>query len=306
MTPPTGRAGRWVAVLAVLLAGLTVGWLSWLAFGSGDARPGSSASPTSAISPGAPGRSSPPAPAVPGGPQAASTSPGDTPLAGLTVALDPGHNGANSTAPRQVGAPVPDGRGGSKACNTTGTSTDDGYPEHAFAWDVAARTAASLEALGARVVLTRPDDEGVGPCVDVRGAFAQEAGADVLVSVHANGTQDRSVRGFFVIVADPPPVVEQDPAAREANAAASHALAGDMVEALVAAGFAPSPLLPDGVSRRADLATLNLAERPAVLLELGEMRNAEEAAVMASDEGRQRYADAIAAGLVFWLAGRAG
>lgn len=53
MTPPTGRAGRWVAVLAVLLAGLTVGWLSWLAFGSGDARPGSSASPTAALTPGA-------------------------------------------------------------------------------------------------------------------------------------------------------------------------------------------------------------------------------------------------------------
>ena len=299
MTAPTGRAGRWVVVLGVLLAGLAVGWFSWLASGADQPGPPSGSSPTAQLTPGAPGtRSSPPAPAAPPVPAQG------TPLAGITVALDPGHNGANGRNPREVGALVPDGRGGRKACNTAGTSTDAGYAEHAFAWDVTSRTAAVLEASGARVVLTRADDDGVGPCVDVRGAFAQDAGADVLVSVHANGSDDRSARGFFAIVADPPPEVEQAPQAREANAAASGDLSGELVTALVAAGFTPSAQHQDGISRRADLATLNLAERPAVLLELGEMRNAEEAAVMSSEEGRQRYADAIAAGLTAWATGR--
>ena len=55
-------------------------------------------------------------------------------LAGMTVVLDPGHNGvADSSISRQV----PNGRGGTKACNTSGTSTNDGYPEHSFNWDVA-------------------------------------------------------------------------------------------------------------------------------------------------------------------------
>src|SRR4051794_11688064 len=56
------------------------------------------------------------------------------------VVLDPGHNGGNAVHPEVVDAPVPDGAGGTKPCNTTGTATDAGYPEHAFTWDVALRS----------------------------------------------------------------------------------------------------------------------------------------------------------------------
>ncbi len=144
-------------------------------------------------------------------------------------------------------------------------------------------------------MLTRPDDAGVGPCVDARGRLPQEEGADLLVSLHANGTPDRRAHGFFAIVADPP--------VHEAQGEPSVALAHDLVAALGAAGFAPSSTVAadDGpLQRRADLATLNHAERPAVMLELGEMRNPDEAAVMESEEGRQRYADAVAAGITAW------
>ncbi len=91
-------------------------------------------------------------------------------LVGTTVVLDPGHNGANAAHPAEINRPVPDGRGGTKACNTTGTATDSGYPEHAFAWDVALRVREALTAQGVRVLLTRPDDAGVGPCVNDRAA----------------------------------------------------------------------------------------------------------------------------------------
>ena len=63
---------------------------------------------------------------------------------------------------------VPDGRGGTKACNTTGTATDAGYAEHAFTFDVARRVGERSSASGVRVVMTRTDDAGVGPCVDER------------------------------------------------------------------------------------------------------------------------------------------
>ncbi len=303
MTDPSGPARRWTVALAVLLAGLAVGWVSWLAFGAGagDDRPGPSPSPTTERTSGASGTSHERGVAgVPGTATPSPPDPGTLPLTGLTVALDPGHNGANAQHPDQVGAPVPDGRGGAKACNTVGTSTDAGYPEHAFTWDVASRTSVALEALGARVVLTRSDDQGIGPCVDARGRFAQDAGADVLVSVHANGSDDKAARGFFVIVADPPPAVEIDEGLRAENAASSERLAADLVGALASAGFPPSGSVAGAISRRGDLGTLNFAERPGVLLELGEMRNADEAALMSSEEGRQRYADAIAAGVVAW------
>ena len=62
-------------------------------------------------------------------------------VAGMLVFLDPGHNGLNdSSLTRQV----PNGRGGTKQCNTSGTATNGGYPEHSFNWDVTLRVQDSL------------------------------------------------------------------------------------------------------------------------------------------------------------------
>ncbi|OLT54036.1 N-acetylmuramoyl-L-alanine amidase [Cellulosimicrobium sp. CUA-896] len=308
MTHAPGPPRRaWAGRLGLLLAGLAVGGLTFLLVLQ--VRAGTSTGPVPTATPAAPAQEAPGTAGSPGPPAAdddggvdgaggtdGAGEAGGAPLAGLTVAVDPGHNGANAEKPLTVNAPVPDGRGGTKACNTVGTATAAGYPEHAFAWDVAARLTDRLTALGATVVLTRPDDAGVGPCVDARGRFPQEHGADVLVSLHADGAEDRGVDGFFVIVADPP--------VHEAQGAPSVALAQDLVGALGAAGFVPSDRYDGAISRRADLATLNHAERPAVLLELGQMRHPAEGALMESEAGRQRYADAVAAGLRAWAADR--
>ena len=62
-------------------------------------------------------------------------------LAGMIVFLDPGHNGANDAS---ISRQVPTGRGGTKDCQASGTSTDDGYPEHTFNWDTTLRVRAAL------------------------------------------------------------------------------------------------------------------------------------------------------------------
>jgi N-acetylmuramoyl-L-alanine amidase len=46
---------------------------------------------------------------------------------------------------------------------------------------------------------------------------------------------------------------------------------------------------------------LNFAEYPAVLVELGNMRNPEDAATMETVEGRARYARAVTNGIVAYL-----
>src|ERR1700742_593116 len=84
-------------------------------------------------------------------------------LAGMSVFLDPGHSGVSDSS---LSKQVPDGRGGTKDCQTTGTSTNDGYSEHAFNWDVANRVRSALEGLGVRTQMSRPDDSSPGPCVD--------------------------------------------------------------------------------------------------------------------------------------------
>src|SRR5699024_8849120 len=109
--------------------------------------------------------------------ETAAASDGD--LEGKTIAIAPGHNGGNAWHPDEISRQVPDGRGGTKACNTTGTSTNSDYSEADFTWSVSTMLRDSLEDAGASVVLSRKDNTGVGPCVDERGTFADDA--DLLV-----------------------------------------------------------------------------------------------------------------------------
>ena len=52
---------------------------------------------------------------------------------------------------------------------------------------------------------------------------------------------------------------------------------------------------------RRDLGTLNLADVPTVMVELGNMRSAAEARVMTSPAGRARYARGLVAGVRAFL-----
>jgi len=216
-------------------------------------------------------------------------------IAGMAVFLDPGHNAVNDASITQQ---VPNGRGGTKQCNTSGTSTDDGYPEHAFTWAVVGLIAGALNQLGVRTQLSRNDDSSAGPCVDQRAALANAMHPDAIVSIHADGGPP-SGRGFHVNYSSPP--------LNDAQSGPAIQLARTMREALVAAGFQPSTYIgSDGLYGRDDLAGLNLALYPAVLVELGNMRNADEAARMESADGRASYANAVVQGITSYLSAKAG
>ncbi len=229
--------------------------------------------------------------------EAPSNFPGGTVQSGARIVLlDPGHNGGNAAAPDQINKQVPDGRGGTKACNTTGTATDAGFPEHRFAWDVAKRVRALLESNGVIVMMTRDDNNGVGPCVDERGKKAELVNADAVVSIHADGAAPQG-RGFHVAYAAPPLSRSQGPP--------SVSLAGALRDGMRAAGLQTSTYVgKDGLSPRKDLAGLNLARRPAALVECANMRNPDEAKMVSNAVGRQRIADAISRGILAWLAGK--
>ena len=76
-------------------------------------------------------------------------------IAGMVVFIDPGHNGSNDAS---ITRQVPTGRGGTKDCQTSGTSTGSGYMEHTFTWDTALRVRAALNALGVRTAMSRAND----------------------------------------------------------------------------------------------------------------------------------------------------
>jgi len=219
----------------------------------------------------------------------------DLPLAGRVVALDPGHQLGNSRHPSQINRLVWVGLW--KPCNTTGTATNGGFPEATFTWRVTRRLQARLEALGASVRLTRTTNsyDDWGPCVDVRGRFGARVGADVEVSVHGDGAAP-STHGFFVIRPGWRTGYTDD------IAAPSRRLALAVRRGLVGAGFGPSTAYGgDGLDTRRDLGTLNMADVPTVVVELGNMRNAGDARCMTSAACRDRYARGLARGVRTFL-----
>jgi N-acetylmuramoyl-L-alanine amidase len=228
------------------------------------------------------------------GPSAAAL-PAALPLAGVVVAIDPGHQLGNASHPSQINRPV--WVGFWKSCNTTGTATSSGFPEATFTWRVARALRARLTALGATVRLTRTSNSRHtwGPCVDDRGRFGARVHADVEISLHGDGAAS-SQHGFFVI----------QPGLRRGYTGdirtSSHRFATAVHAGLLAAGFQRSTSHGgDGYDVRRDLGTLNMADVPTVMVELGNMRNASDARCMTSPSCRGRYADGLASGIRHYL-----
>jgi len=215
------------------------------------------------------------------------------PLEGVVIALDPGHQLGNSN-PRFFDELAQTHFNGhmTKGCNTSGTATNGGYPEATFNWNVAKAVKDRLRELGATVKMTRHANsyDKWGPCVDDRGRFGAKVGADLMVSIHADGAAS-SGYGFYVMLPATIPDWTDD------IAAASMRMGKRFVRGMAAAGAPRSTYIADQILVTPEISTLNLSDVPVILVESGNMRNAADAARMSSPSGQQRYADWITAGI---------
>lgn len=213
----------------------------------------------------------------------AAPAPEPLPLADLVIVVDPGHQLGNRNFPREINALVEAGNGGTKACNTTGTATDDGVPEATVAWDVSALVVADLRERGAEVVLTREtnSDDAWGPCIDVRGSTANDR-ADLLLTIHADGAP-ATAHGFHVLL----------PAVGSPTYDSSLRLGETVRDALEAVGVDPATYVEGAMRASDDYATLNLSAKPAVIVELGNMRHDGDAAALTDPAGQAVYARAL-------------
>lgn len=226
---------------------------------------------------------------------APTTTVGARPLSGTIIVVDPGHNGMNWAHPNEIGRLVDIGNG-TKPCNTTGTSTAEGYTEADFNWAVAQLVVPMLEDAGATVILTRPDNDGWGPCITERAATGNRNQADAVVSIHADGGPEDG-RGFHVIHPASVPGLTDD------IAAASRRLAEALHAAYLDTGMPVADYIGQGgFSERDDLGGLNLSDVPAVFLETGNMRNLDDAALLVDPLFRRAVADAIVEAMVAFLA----
>jgi N-acetylmuramoyl-L-alanine amidase len=225
-------------------------------------------------------------------PAAAAAAP--LPLAGEIVGIDPGHNGRNYTDPSFLDHQVWNGRE-QEDCDTTGTATDGGYTEALFNFQVAGYLRADLIKDGARVVMTRTANDGIGPCVNQRAAIINASRANVAVDIHADGAPSWG-RGFTVLepVADGP---------NDGVIASSARLAADVRAAMLTGTAMPVSNYDgkDGTKLRDDLAGLNLTTVPKILIEVGNMKNPADAAMLTSAAFQQQVAAVLLRAIVMFL-----
>lgn len=236
-----------------------------------------------------------PAAAAPAQKSAAAKPQAAKPLAGKVIVIDPGHNGGNYKDTAAINRKV-NVLTKWKACDTTGTATDNGYSEAAFTWDVSNRVAKILKKRGAKVELTRADNTSVGPCITQRAAIGNKAKADAAISIHADGAAAAN-HGFHVIM----PKKIGGPVDPVVGASSKLGLA-------VRDAFKKGTGLPystyigsKALNYRSDLGGLNLSSVPKIFIECGNMRNAAEAAMFQDPAFRQKAALALANGLQNYL-----
>ncbi|MFF2961048.1 N-acetylmuramoyl-L-alanine amidase [Streptomyces sp. NPDC057963] len=307
--PPTPRRRPLLAAAVLAAVSLTAAGC-----GAGDDSGGAQARPlpggggTTAAPSSAPPSKSAPAPAKTSASPAPSTKPSKStggratgPLSGKTVVIDPGHNPGNHLHTREINRQVDIGTT-HKECDTTGTSTDSGYAEARFTLDVSHRLRTLLRAQGANVVLTYDNDRPYGPCVDERARIGNEAGADAVVSVHADGSAVGN-RGFHVIL----PGLVRGGAADTSKIVEPSRDLGTRIAGLFVrdTGSAPSNYVGgnSGLDIRKDLGGLNLSTVPKVFIECGNMRDPKDAALLTSAGWRQKAAQGIAEGISSYLKG---
>ncbi|CAL9575614.1 N-acetylmuramoyl-L-alanine amidase [Streptomyces sp. enrichment culture] len=313
--PPQRRSrrGPLTVALAALVCGGLLGWGVYAATGSADDKgaeaggspsaaprtpsPAASSPTGGSASPSAGDEESSPAPRTP----SASAPAAAGPLKGKVVVIDPGHNPTNVKHTAEINRQVDVGTH-RKECDTTGTSTNDGYAEAEFTLDVAHRMRAILRKQGATVKLTQDRDRPFGPCVDERARIGNAAKADAVVSIHADGSGAGN-RGFHVILPGPVNAGEADTrAVVEPSRELGERIAGNFVRVT---GTAPSNYIGGGTGlvTRKDLGGLNLSTVPKVFIECGNMRDSKDAALLTSGAWRQKAAQGISEGIVSFLRG---
>ncbi|MEU4896569.1 N-acetylmuramoyl-L-alanine amidase [Streptomyces sp. NPDC044780] len=236
---------------------------------------------------------------APATPSATASPSSGKPLQGKVVVIDPGHNPHNRDHPSQIARLVDIGTN-KKECDTTGTATNSGYPEASFTLDVARRVRSVLEARGATVRFTQDGDRPYGPCVDERAEIGNEAHADAVVSVHADGAA-AGQRGVHVIL---PESVRGGDADTSAITTPSRHLGERLLDRFVkATGSEPAQYIGDGsgLDVRGDLGGLNLSTVPKVFIECGNMRDAQDAAQLTDPAWRERAGRGIAQGITDFL-----
>jgi N-acetylmuramoyl-L-alanine amidase/type II secretory pathway predicted ATPase ExeA len=218
------------------------------------------------------------------------------------IAIDPGHGG-----------------------NDTGATGPHGVVEKSLCLDIAQRLGRLIQEniAGAEVIYTRKDDTYVS--LEERTAIANSTKADLFISIHANSSDSREVRGvetYYLSLATSPesmklatrenaagqsslhdlPKLIQTIASNE-KTSESKQLAVDIQNALSRRLEVVSPREKNRGVKQAPFIVLTGANMPAVLSEISFLSNASDESQLLESSQRQRVAEGLYLGVAAYLDG---
>lgn len=204
---------------------------------------------------------------------------------GWKVAIDPGHQG--SWVDMSAQEPSAPGSSETKAKATTGTTGKfSGLNEYELNLDVSLLLREELESRGYEVVMTR-EDHDTAISNKERAELAAREGADILVRIHANGSEDTSVNGALAMV----------PSQSNPYVGYMYEECYELGEDILKAYCESTGIADDGVQYYDNMSGINWSTIPVTILEMGFMSNQNDDLLMADQTFQPVMAKGIADGI---------
>ena len=203
----------------------------------------------------------------------------------LLVAIDPGHQAWDvDMSTKEPNAP---GSAEMKAKASTGTSGKyTGIPEYELCLDVSLQLRDALREAGYDVIMTREDNE-TAISNSERAILANDAGADVAIRIHANGSEDASVNGALALIAS-----QTNP-----NTSSLYGDSRELAEDVLGSYCANTGMQNLGIQENDTMTGLNWSEVPVMILEMGFMTNEQDDRNMEDADYRNKMVEGIVRGV---------
>jgi len=203
---------------------------------------------------------------------------------GKKVAIDPGHQAKGNSEQEPIGP----GASQTKAKVASGTSgRTTGVAEYELNLAVALKLKEELAKRGYEVFMIR-ESHDVNISNAERAKMAAESGGDILIRIHANGSENSGVSGALTMAPS-----QANPYMEGSMVEQCQKLSKEIIEAFCEATGANN----QGVYQTDEMSGLNWCTIPATIVEMGYMTNPEEDTRMQTEEYQELMVQGMANGI---------